>query len=297
MLAPGRVNSYSRTSWAELLDRDRPEVVRRIGTSVLAVLLVAALVITGLAVFQRRLIYLTGAEPVPPVTEVLPGGTEWILRTEDGLELAAWFVAAPSPRSTPATVVVAPGNAGNRSHRAPLAGALTGAGFDVLLVDYRGYGGNPGSPTESGLALDIRAAYEAVLTSGVPAGRILLFGESLGSAVVTALAAEVPAAGLVLRSPFVDLASVAADAYPFLPVRWLLQDKLPVLERIRDVEIPVAVVYGTADSIVDPAQSRRVAGAAPNTVATIPVEGADHNDAELGHGPQVVAAVRAVADA
>ncbi len=82
------------------------------------------------------------------------------------------------------------------------------------------------------------------------------------------LATQVSAAGMVLRSPFVDLASVASDAYPFLPVRWLLQDKLPVLEPIRDVHIPVAVVYGTADSIVDPAQSRLVAEAAPNTVAT-----------------------------
>jgi len=195
------------------------------------------------------------------------------------------------------TVIVAPGNAGNRSHRVPLANALTEAGFDVLLVDYRGYGGNPGSPSESGLALDIRAAYGAVLDSGVPAERILLFGESLGGAVVTALATEVPAAGLVLRSPFVDLASVASDAYPFLPVRWLLQDELAVLDPIRDVRIPVAVVYGTADSIVDPAQSLRVAEAAPNAVAELAVEGADHNDSALGYGPQVVAAVRAVADA
>ena len=270
---------------------------RRVAKGLLAVLLVAVLMIGAMAVFQRQLIYLTGNEPVPPIAQVLPGGSEWALRTEDGLQLTAWFAEASAARADAMTVLVAPGNAGNRSHRAPLAQALTEAGFDVLLVDYRGYGGNPGSPTESGLTLDIRAAYEAVLASGVPAGRILLFGESLGGAIVTGLATEVPAAGLVLRSPFVDLASVAADAYPFLPVRWLLQDKLPVLEPIGDVEIPVAVVYGTADSIVDPEQSRRVAEAAPNPVAVIAVEGADHNDATLGYGPQVVAAVEAVADA
>lgn len=270
---------------------------RRVATGLLAVLLVVVLVIGALAVFQRRLIYLTGAEPVPPIAQVLPGGSEWLLQTNDGLELTAWFVEAPSARQDAMTVVVAPGNAGNRSHRAPLASALTVAGFDVLLVDYRGYGGNPGSPTESGLALDIRAAYESVLASGVPAERILLFGESLGGAVVTGLATEMPAAGLVLRSPFVDLATVAADAYPLLPVRWLLQDELRVLEPIRDVRMPVAVVYGTADSIVDPAQSRRVAEAAPNTVAVLAVQGADHNDSALGYGPQVVAAVQAVAAA
>lgn len=263
----------------------------------LVVVLVVVVVLAGLTIFQRQLIYLVGNEAVPPVAEVLQGGVEWALETDDGLDLTAWFVEAATARQDRMTVIVAPGNAGNRSHRAPLADALTDAGFDVLLVDYRGYGGNPGSPSEAGLALDIRAAYDAVLDSGVRAERLLLFGESLGGAVVTGLATHVPTAGLVLRSPFVDLASVASDAYPFLPVRWLLKDRLPVLEPIRDVRIPVAVVYGTADSIVDPSQSRRVAAAAPNTVATIAVGGAEHNDSALGYGPQVVAAVRAVADA
>ncbi len=272
-------------------------MVRRVVKSALAVLLVVAILIAAMAVFQRRLIYLTGGDAVPPIADVAAGAGEWMLRTDDGLQLTAWFLEALAPRPDGMTVLVAPGNAGNRSHRVPLATALNEVGFDVLLVDYRGYGGNPGEPTESGLALDIRAAYDAMLSSGIATEQILLFGESLGGAVVTGLATEVDAAGLVLRSPFVDLASVAADAYPFLPVRWLLQEKLPVLERIGDVRIPVAVVYGTADSIVDPAQSRRVAEAAPNCVATVGVDGADHNDPQLGYGPQVVAAVQAVADA
>ncbi len=271
-------------------------MVRRMGLVLLALLTVLIVVIGGLWIFQRQLIYLTGGQPAP-VADVLPGGSEWTLRTEDGLELAAWFVPADEPRPDGMTVLVAPGNAGNRADRAPLARALGDAGFDVLLVDYRGYGGNPGSPTESGLARDIRAAYEALRTSRVAADRILLFGESLGAAVVTGLAEAVPAAGMVLRSPFTDLASVAADAYPFLPVRTLLRDEFPVLERIGAIRIPVAVVYGTADSIVDPSQSRRVAEATPNAVRTLAVEGADHNDAELGYGSQVVAAVLAVADA
>ena len=266
------------------------------GLVLLSLLAVLIFVVGGMWMFQRQLIYLTGGPP-PPVSVVLPGASEWTVRTADGLALAAWFVPADEPRADGMTVLVAPGNAGNRGDRAPLARALGDAGFDVLLVDYRGYGGNPGSPTESGLALDVRAAYEALRDRDVAADRILLFGESLGGAVVTSLATEVPAAGLVLRSPFVDLATVAADAYPFLPVRWLLQDELPVLEPIRDVRIPVAVVYGTADSIVDPAQSRRVAEAAPNAVAVLAVEGADHNDSALGYGPQAVAAVQAVAAA
>ncbi|MEJ7772727.1 MAG: alpha/beta hydrolase [Geodermatophilaceae bacterium] len=273
-------------------------MARRMFLILLTVSVVVVLLLGTLTLFQRRLIYLTGSGQVPPpAADVLPGASEWQLQTEDGLGLAAWFVAAESPRPDGMTVLVAPGNAGNRADRAPLARALGDAGFDVLLVDYRGYGGNPGSPTETGLGLDVRAGYDALRLHDVPADRILLFGESIGAAVVTALATDVPAAGLVLRSPFVDLASVAADAYPLLPVRWLLWDDYPLLDRISEVRVPVAVVYGTADSIVDPQQSVRVAEAAPVSAGTFTVVGADHNDSALGYGRQVIAAVRGVAAA
>ncbi len=91
---------------------------RRVVKGLLAALLVAVLLIALLAIFQRRLIYLTGPRAVPPVAEFLPDGQEWTLQTEDGLELTAWFVEASAPRAD-MTVLVAPGNAGNRSDRAP----------------------------------------------------------------------------------------------------------------------------------------------------------------------------------
>lgn len=275
-------------------------MVRTVGKVVVAAVLILVVLVTMMWAFQRRLIYLSGAGAPPEGADVVAGAEEWTLRTDDGLDLLAWFVPAAQPRPDGTTVLVAPGNAGNRADRAPLAQALAEAGFDVLLVDYRGYGGNPGSPTEAGLALDIRAAYDALRDRGVASDGILLFGESLGAAVVTALAADVPAVGLVLRSPFTDLAAVAADAYRFLPewlVRRLLWDEFPLLDQIDAVGIPVAIVYGTSDSIVDPQQSLRVAAAAPDLVATVAIEGADHNDAALAYGPQVVAAVQAIADA
>ncbi|MDT7649541.1 MAG: uncharacterized protein QOI36_947 [Pseudonocardiales bacterium] len=164
-----------------------------LGTAV-AVLLAVALLIAGMWVTQRRMIYFPrpGA-PVPPAGEVLPTAQEVTLRTADGLGLGAWFLPAEAPGGHGMTVLVANGNAGDRSMRAPLAAALSQAGLAVLLFDYRGYGGNPGRPTEDGLALDARAArHYLVREARVPPERILYYGESLGAAVVTV---EVPGAG------------------------------------------------------------------------------------------------------
>ena len=155
-----------------------------------------------------------------------------------------------------------------------------------------GYGGNPGSPSERGLARDVRAARQFLLReTQVPPERLLYFGESLGAAVVTELATEHPPAGLVLRSPFVDLASVGAVHYPFLPVRALLRDRYPVAEQLRGIRVPTTVVYGSDDSIVPPAQSRAVADAAAQLHRLVEVPGADHNDPVLLDGEAVVSAV------
>jgi fermentation-respiration switch protein FrsA (DUF1100 family) len=249
-----------------------------------------ALVATGLLwAFQRSLIYLPDAGPAQPVAAVLPGARDVVLRTEDGLDLAAWYL--PAGADAPA-VLVANGNAGSRELRAPLARALHDAGLSVLLFDYRGYGGNAGNPSEQGLALDVRAARAYLVDeAAVPADRLLYFGESLGAAVVTELATEHPPAALVLRSPFVDLAAVAAVHYPFLPVRALLRDRFPLAEQLARVSIPTTVVLGDADTIVPPEQSRAVADAAKQLHRLVEVPRADHNDAVLLDGDAVVDAV------
>jgi pimeloyl-ACP methyl ester carboxylesterase len=255
---------------------------------VLAGLVVLALVLVTLAyLFQRRLIYLPTSEPVPPAGTVLPGARDVRLETADGLELGAWYVPATSG-DLGVTVLVAHGNAGDRAMRAPLARALAARGMSVLLFDYRGYGGNAGDPTEEGLALDVRAAREyLVAEEKVPPERLVYFGESLGAAVVTELATEHPPGGLLLRSPFTELADVAAEHYPFLPVRLLLKDRYPVAEQIRRVHVPTVVVYGSADSVVPTKQSRTVARVAGGPVTSVEQPGADHNDAVLVEGPRL----------
>ena len=161
----------------------------------------------------------------------------------------------------------------------------------MLLFDYRGYGGNPGNPSEEGLARDVRAARQFLLDEGVPGERLLYYGESLGAAVVAELATEHPPAGLLLRSPFTDLASVGQIHYPFVPVRALLKDRFPVAEYLARVAVPITVVYGTEDSIVPPGESQRSVAAARGPTRLVAVEGADHNDPALLNGNVLVQAV------
>ena len=237
---------------------------------------------------QRRLIYFPSRGPVPPAATVLPGARDVVIHTPDGLALGAWFL----PGSGGSAVLVFSGNGGDRSMRAPLAAGLHRMGVAVLLVDYRGYGGNPGRPTETGLAVDARAAHDWLTARpDVDANRIAYFGESLGAAVAVGLAVERPPAALILRSPFTSLADVAAVHYPWLPARTLLMDRYSSLDRIAALSAPLLVIAGEADDIVPLSLSRRLYRAAPAPKRFVSVPGAGHNDRALLDGTQMLTAV------
>jgi len=236
-------------------------------------------------VFQDRLIYLPMGGAGTPAEADLPQAQEVTLTTEDDLQLSAWFV--PADGEATATVLFLPGNAGNRSLRAPLAAALAARDIDVLLLDYRGYGGNPGRPSADGLLADARAARRFLADRET--GPLVYFGESLGSGVAARLASEDPPDGLVLRSPFTTLADVGARHYPFLPVRLLLRDDVDVKAHVARYDGPVLVVAGDRDSIVPTEQSRAVAEAAGAELLV--VAGADHNDRALLDGDEMIDAV------
>jgi fermentation-respiration switch protein FrsA (DUF1100 family) len=267
--------------------------------AVLTSLLVAAAVLLAVVGLlwsqQRRLIYYPAPRAVPPAAAVLPAAEEVSFPTEDGLELAAWFVPAASPaghgsrqRRSPA-VLICNGNAGNRSLRAPLAAALARAGLAVLLFDYRGFAANPGRPTEPGLAADARAAlaYLAARPEVDPA-RLVYFGESIGAAVALRLATERPPAALVLRSPFASLAEIGRRFYPWLPVSLLLADRYDSLGQVGRLAAPLLVVAGERDRIVPAAHSRRLFDAAPEPKRFVLLPGADHNDLDLLAGPRLL---------
>jgi uncharacterized protein len=252
-----------------------------------AVVLVVAVVgfVSVVWALQRSLIYL----PTRQLGPRPPGAQEATFTTSDGLELGGWFFPAEGAKGR--AVLVCNGNAGNRSHRVPLAEALRDRGWAVLLYDYRGYGGNPGSPSEQGLAKDASAAVSWLEDrDDVDVDRIAYFGESLGAAVAAGLAAERPPATLVLRSPFTSLADLGSVHYPFLPVRLLLRDRFPVVDHVASYEGPVLVIWGEADTIVPPDQSSSVAEAAPRSRHVV-IDGADHNDRALLDGEELVEAV------
>ncbi len=254
-------------------------------------LLVTAAISAGLLtgtlwLLQRRLIYFPTDE-VSAITETLPGARVIPINTTDGLALNGWFLSPPDPK---AAVLVFNGNAGNRSHRAPLAQDLATAGYEVLLFDYRGYGGNDGSPSEEGLAIDAEAALD-VLNEIATIDRIVFFGESLGAAVAARLAVDRPPAALVLRSPFPSLASVAAIHYPLVPARLLIRDRFETMEAVERVNLPMLVVAGSVDTIVPTHLSREVYDAALGEAHWVVVADADHNDAALSHGEQLIDAI------
>lgn len=245
---------------------------------------VALLFLLALAwLLQRQLIYLPAGAP-PPVEEVLPAAEAVTLPTTDGLELTAWFVPAG-----PTAVAVFPGNAGNRGHRAPMARALADVGLSVLLVDYRGYGGNPGRPTEAGLAVDAAAAADW-LHARPDIERTVYLGESLGAAVAARLAVARPPAALVMRSPFTSLLDVARVHYGPVP-GWLLRESHDTIARIGSVDAPVLILATEEDRIIPFEQSERLYEAADEPKRFVTLSAAGHNDPVLLDGAELIEAV------
>lgn len=253
----------------------------RVVGAVLGVVLVGvATAVAALWLRQDALIYFPSGTVPSPADVGLPHAERLTVPTTDGLSLDAWYV--PAAGEPAGAVLVLPGNAGNRAGRVPLAIALRERGLASLLVDYRGYGGNPGTPSQQGLLDDAEAA-AAVLGrhSGFDRDRIVYFGESLGAGPAAWLASRRPPAGLVLRSPFPSLTAVAGRRFPWLPVTWLLRDSYPVASWIAAYDGPVLVVAGARDQLVRVTDSRQVVDAAAGDAQLLVVPGVGHNHPDL----------------
>lgn len=264
--------------------------------TMLQVLITAAVIYVAvlgvMVVFQRSFLYYPGVLEVTPEQSGVPEMQTVRITTEDGLQLLAWVQPpAPAPAPAPAQepeagkpwVVIFHGNAGTLAGRAFKARQFLDAGYGVLLVEYRGYGGNPGSPSEAGLFLDARAALAYLTAQGVSGKQLVLYGESLGTGVAVAMAAEVaqagnPVAAVLLEAPFTSTVDVAARHYPFLPVRLLMQDRFDSLSRIQGIQAPLFIAHGARDGTVPQDLGRKLFAAALEPKDALWLDAAEHND-------------------
>jgi fermentation-respiration switch protein FrsA (DUF1100 family) len=197
-------------------------------------------------VFQRAMMYFPDAKLVAPAQAGLPRAAEVTFASSDGEKLLARYVP---PDAGKPLVIYFQGNAEGLAARVGRFTWLTADGTGLLALCYRGYGGSSGTPSEDGLIRDAAAAY-GFARERTPARRIVLFGESLGTAVAVALAAGHDVAAVILDAPFTSAAEVGAAAYPFAPVGWLMKDKFRSDERIASVAAPLLVMHGEQDRIV-----------------------------------------------
>lgn len=255
--------------------QDRVKALKRIAARCLAAVVGLYLVLMGVLYFvQRMLLY--GPDPVSRTAASLglDGVRDVVIETRDGERLRALYLPAAAGR---ATVLYLHGSRGYLPERAGRMKLLAAEGHGVLFLSYRGYSGSTGEPTEGGLMEDARAAY-GWLAREVPGGRIILYGESLGTAIASKLATERPAVAIVLDAAFTTAADVMAPHLPFVPVSTLMKDQYRSIEWIKDIRAPVLFLHGDADRNVPIAQGERLFQEAPEPKRFIRIEGGGHGD-------------------
>jgi hypothetical protein len=205
------------------------------------------------------------------------------LTTSDGLKINGWFV--PSRVDSSLTVLLFHGNAGNISHRLEKLAALHNLGVNTFLIDYRGYGRSEGKPDEQGTYLDARAAYDYLVTQRKVAPRsIVVYGESLGSAIAADLATKVDIGSLILEEAFTSIGDVGQKMFPFLPVRWLVKNKYDTLAKMSRIKVPLLIFHSRDDEIFSIRHAQRLFAAANDPKQLVELRGS-HNDAFLVSAP------------
>ncbi len=208
-----------------------------------------ALILAGMFFFQRNLLFYPDRSVPNPARSGVVEMTLESSESEDGLVLSSWYFQGKADLPI---IVYFHGNAGNIGSRGYKVRPFLDAGFGVLLVGYRGYGGNPGNPSQKGFFADARAALEILRRKGDFERSLVFYGESLGTAVATKIAAELasqgnPVKALILEAPFTSITDAAQHYYPYIPVKWLLKDPFNQVSLIGDVAAPVLIFHGEED--------------------------------------------------
>ena len=210
--------------------------------------------------FQRKFLFRAERVRMDPAECGLPEMRTVPIAATDGLKLRAWYRSA-SAADAP-VILYFHGNDAHLGTRAEKIRPYLDAGYGVLLMSYRGYGGNPGRPSEEGLYHDARAAIQFLAAEEIRPEDVIYYGESLGSGVAVQLALETTPAAIILEAPYTDVTAVGRRRYPFLPVRLLMRDRFDNLSKIAAVRAPVMVIHGEKDRTTPVDHGRAVHAAA-----------------------------------
>jgi len=221
---------------------------------------------------QRSLMYFPDRARTAPAAAGLPQAEEVTLDTADGEKIIVWHVP---PRGDKPAIIYFHGNGGALNLRAPRFNRISAEGFGLIGVSYRGYGGSTGTPTEAGLINDARAAYDFAAQRY---RRLAVWGESLGTGVAIALAAEKPADRVILESPYTSTVDIGAANYWLLPVRLLMKDQFRSDLRIAQVRAPVLILHGEADGIIPIGYGERLFAMVPGKKQMMRFPRGSHND-------------------
>lgn len=226
-----------------------------------AIVIGYALLVAGLYVAQRSLMYHPDPSRPRPGPDLNGKVTIQEIPSHDGLGLFSWW-APPSDTSQP-VVVYFHGNAGNQADREERVAAFNAMGWGVLMPGYRYNSGAGGTPSETALLADAQAVMTWLRQQGIGSSRTVLYGESLGTGIAVTLAMQPDAARcLILDAPYDSIAAVAARHYWFVPVGLLLKDRFNSVDRISAVQIPVLIGHGDLDRVIPIAHGRRLYDAA-----------------------------------
>lgn len=225
---------------------------------------------------QRDLLFNTRdtGDLAKPGTLAIEGGERVVIPTPDGERLAGWYLA---PREGQPVFLFLHGKGGGLERKKWRWKRIAEHGAGVLAISYRGYPGSTGMPSERGLMVDGRAAYDWLLARGFQPRDIVLHGLSLGTGVAVHLATQVPAKALVLEAPYTAVVDIAAERFPWLPVSWLMHDQFVTRERIGKVKIPILMAHGTRDTVIPYSHVERLFALAPGRKVLARMNGADHS--------------------
>ena len=241
-----------------------------------SILAVYGLMLGGMFAFQRSLLYFPPDDRPEAAIAGATGMEAVTVTTEDGLALEHWYRPPAAPDGP--VVVIFHGNAGHIGDRVPKYWPLLQAGLGVFFASYRGYGGNPGRPSEEGLTADALSVMAHLTSRGIPTERIVLYGESLGTGLAIKLAAGGPVAGLILEAPPGSIAELAQAHYWYVPAKWLLPDQWNAIELMDQVTAPLLLMHGEADRVVPVRFGRRVYHAAAGPKEGLFLEDGGHAD-------------------